>query len=128
MHNGDQYDEETGNTTGWPAFLAGALIGAGVALLFAPQPGMELRGRLRDYANRAKDDLVDMGQEAWDTAVERGKEFYDKGEEVVGDAGHSAREFAKQEAKQGREAVKDAGRAAKEFAQHSQDMASQIGR
>ena len=25
---------------------------------------------LRNYANRAKDDLIDKGQEAWDTAVE----------------------------------------------------------
>lgn len=41
------------------AFLTGALIGAGVALLFAPQPGTERRGKLRGYANRAKDDLVD---------------------------------------------------------------------
>jgi hypothetical protein len=38
---------------------------------------------LRDYANRAKDDLIDKGQEAWDAAIERGREYYDKGEEVV---------------------------------------------
>ena len=75
------------------AFVAGALIGAGVAMLLAPQQGTELRGRLRDYANRAKDDLLDMGQEAWDTAVERGMEYYKKGEEAVRDAGRSAKEF-----------------------------------
>ena len=47
---------------------------------------------MRDYANRATDDLLDLdkGQEAWDTVVERGKEFYEKGEEVVRDAGRSA--------------------------------------
>ncbi|WHZ28258.1 MAG: hypothetical protein OJF51_003056 [Nitrospira sp.] len=120
MHNRNHYDEGTGDATGWSAFLAGALIGAGVALLFAPQPGTELRGRLRDYTNRATDDLVGKGREAWDTAVERGKEYYEKGEEVIRDAGRSAREFAKQ----GQEAVKEAGRSAEEFAKHSQDMAS----
>ena len=63
---------------------------------------------MRDYANRATDDLLDLdkGQEAWDTVVERGKEFYEKGEEVV----------------------RDAGRSAKEFAKHLQDMASQAER
>ena len=56
MRNGNYY-EETRTRRGWSAFLAGALIGAGVALLFAPQRGSELRGMLSDYANRAKDDL-----------------------------------------------------------------------
>ncbi|WHZ29788.1 MAG: hypothetical protein OJF51_004590 [Nitrospira sp.] len=78
------------------AFVAGALIGAGVAMLLTPQQGTELRGRLRDYANRAKNDLLDMGQEAWDTAVGRRTEYYKKGEEAVRDAGHSAKEFANQ--------------------------------
>ena len=108
MHNPNHYDQGTEDAMGmgWSAFLAGALIGAGVALLFAPQPGTELRGRLRDYANRATDDLLDKGQGAWDTVVERGKEIYEKGEEVV----------------------RDAGRSAKEFAKHLQDMASQAER
>lgn len=92
MHNGDQYDEEPRDATGWSAFLVGALIGAGVALLFAPQPGTELRGRLRDYTNRAKEDVMDKGQEAWDSVVDRGKEFYEKGEELVRDAGRLAKD------------------------------------
>lgn len=124
MRNGRYYDEGIEDATGWSAFMAGALIGAGVALLFAPQPGSELRGMLRNYANRAKDDLIDKGQEAWDTAVERGREYYDKGEEVIRDAGRSAREFAKQ----GQEAVKDAGRSAKDFAKQAQDVAREPGR
>lgn len=124
MRNGNYYDDGIDDAAGWSAFMAGALIGAGVALLFAPQPGSELRGMLRSYANRAKDDLLEKGQEAWDTAIERGSEYYDKGEEVVRDAGRSAREFAKQ----GQEAVKDAGRSAKEFAKQAQDVAREPGR
>jgi gas vesicle protein len=123
MHNRNYYDEGAGDATGWSAFLAGALIGAGIALLFAPQPGTELRGRLREYANRATDELMEKGQEAWDTAVERGREYYDKGEEVIRDAGRSARKFAEQ----GQEAVKDAGRSAKEFAKQTQ-VAREPGR
>jgi gas vesicle protein len=116
MHNGDQYDEGAGDATGWSAFLAGALIGAGVALLFAPQAGTELRGMLRDYAGRTKDDIMEKGHEALNTAVERGKEYYNKGEEIAGDAGRAVRELAKQ----GQGAVKDAGRSAKEFAKQAQ--------
>lgn len=123
MHDGSHYEEGTGGATGWSAFIAGAFIGAGVALLFAPQPGTELRGRLRNYANRAKEDLIEKGQAAWDTTVERGKEYYDKGETAVRDAGHSAREFATQGAKKELDAVKDAGRSAKEFAKQAQDVA-----
>lgn len=107
MQNKDHH-ESTGGT-GWSAFITGALIGAGVALVLAPQRGAELRGMLSDYANRAKDDLMDEAEERWDTAVERGKDYYDKGEEAVREAGRSARQFAQQ----GHEAVKDAGRSAK---------------
>jgi gas vesicle protein len=122
------YDDGTWDATGCSAFMAGALIGAGVALLFAPQPGEELRNMLRSYANRAKDDLLEKGQEAWDTAVERGREYYDKGEEVIRDAGRSAEEFAQQGAQKELDAVKDAGRAAKEFAKQTQDMIREPGR
>lgn len=116
MRNSNYYDEET-DAAGWSAFVAGALIGAGVALLFAPQRGSELRGLLRNYADRAKDELMDKGQEAWDTAVERGKEYYNRGEEAIRDAGRSAKEYARQ----GQEAMKDVGRSAREFAKQGQN-------
>src|SRR5690349_14231425 len=90
MHNRYQNDRDSMDATGWfSAFLAGALIGGGVALLLAPQPGSELRGRLRDYASRATDDLLEKGYEALDSAVEQGKEYYHKAEEVVRDTGQS---------------------------------------
>lgn len=122
MRNRSYYDEGYEDVAGWSAFLAGALIGAGVALLFAPQRGSELRGLLRDYANRAKDDLVERGEEAWDTAVERGKEYYNKGEELVRDAGRSAKEFARQ----GEESVRDAGRSAREFAKQGKEKVEEV--
>jgi gas vesicle protein len=124
MRNGNYYDEGIGDATGWSAFMAGALIGAGVALLFAPQTGSELRGMLGGYANRAKDELVERGEEAWDTAVERGKEYYNKGEEFIRDAGRSAKEYVRE----GQEAMKDAGRSAKDFAKQTQDIVREPGR
>ena len=77
-------------------FLTGALIGAGVALLFAPQAGEQMRGLLRDYAARAKDeldDVVDQGTEALDSTVERGHEFVEKGKASLREAGRQGKEF-----------------------------------
>lgn len=124
MHTRNHDDEGNVDATGWSAFVAGALIGAGVALLFAPQAGTETRGLLRNYANRAKDELMEKGEETWDAAVERGKEYYDKGEEVVRNAGRSTREVIQR----GEEAVKDAGRSAKEFANQTQEAVRDAGR
>jgi len=76
-----------------PAFLAGAFIGAGIALLLAPRSGSEVRGMLWDYANQAKDQIMDKGQEAWNTAVDQGKEYMDRGRETMREAGQTAREY-----------------------------------
>ncbi|MGC4095686.1 MAG: YtxH domain-containing protein [Nitrospira sp.] len=115
MHSRRRY--EKADESGWSAFITGALIGAGVALLLAPTRGSELRSMLNDYANRAKDDLIDRAEETWDSALERGRDYYERGEEVIQDPGRSARKFAQQ----GQEAVKDAGRSAQEFVKHAQD-------
>jgi len=105
MRNGD-YEYYEDDAMGWSAFVAGALIGAGIALLFAPQTGTELRGMLRNYASRAKDEAMERGRAAWDQAVERGKEYYDKGQEAVQEAGRSAREYAQS----GKEALRGESR------------------
>jgi gas vesicle protein len=107
MRNGDYYSGDYyGNEfAGWSAFLAGAFIGAGLALLFAPQTGSELRGVLRNYASRTRDEMMERGREAWDTAVERGKDYMERGQESIQQAGRSAREYMDS----GRERMKEAG-------------------
>lgn len=40
---------ETYESGTFRAFMTGALVGAGIALLFAPEAGSQLRGLLRDY-------------------------------------------------------------------------------
>lgn len=60
------------------AFIAGATVGAGVALLFAPRTGSELRSSVRDYTRRAKgewDQVSERGESALDTLAQRGKEW-----------------------------------------------------
>jgi gas vesicle protein len=88
-------NEGSDYSVGTAAFIAGALIGAGVALLLAPQSGADTRNMLRDYAGRAKDELKERGKEAKatvDSALERGKEAY----ESVKDQSKKGYESAKQ--------------------------------
>jgi len=118
----DREDHES--SAGWSVFVAGALIGAGVALLLAPQTGSELRGMLRNYASRTKDDLVDRGRDAWDTAVERGKEYMETGREAVKDAGRTARDYVET----GREAIKSGMETGKEAIKSGKDTIKDTAR
>lgn len=89
--------DESGNLSAFTTFITGALVGAGVALLFAPQAGSQTRGLLRDYAARAKDEFdeaVDRGSEVWDQATEHGKEFVDKGKKSLRESARQAKGFA----------------------------------
>ena len=53
--------EEKGFITGTVviSFLVGGLVGAGVALLMAPQSGTETRENIKDLADDAKDKIRD---------------------------------------------------------------------
>jgi len=60
------------------AFLAGAIIGTGAALLLAPQSGAETRTLLTGYAKKAEEEALEKAKEAkatLDTAIEQGKQF-----------------------------------------------------
>lgn len=43
-------------------FLSGAAIGAGLALLFAPQTGEETRKQIKDAAEKAADEVKDRSE------------------------------------------------------------------
>ena len=65
------------------AFIAGGLIGAGIALLYAPRTGAETRAMVADRANVAWGNAQDFGvraqqrgQEIYEDAAARGQEFY----------------------------------------------------
>ena len=59
-------------------FLAGGIVGAGLALLLAPKPGKEMRADIRRIATNTKDRVA--------VAVARGKELYDEGKATVAGA------------------------------------------
>lgn len=70
------HKEDASNTAF--AFIAGATVGAGVALLFAPQAGSEIRSSVREYARKAKDELDHLSEEGGSvlgTMLQQGKEW-----------------------------------------------------
>ena len=110
--------------TGWSPFVVGAFIAGGVALLLAPQTGPKLRGTIRNYASRATDEVAELGRQAWDTAVEHGKEYMEAGRQVMSEAGRSAREYAET----GKEAWDTAVERGKEYIDSGRQAMSEAGR
>ena len=76
---------ESGNSSTGTVFLAllgGAVLGAGVALLYAPQSGRRTRQRLRELGEDAGErlrDLVDSTEECLEEAKCRGDAWMHKG-------------------------------------------------
>jgi gas vesicle protein len=68
------------------AFILGAVSGAAVALLYAPQSGKETREFLGEKAREGRDkaaaaaekgrEILNQGRETLSTAIDRGREAY----------------------------------------------------
>lgn len=72
-------NNSTGNI-GW--FVAGTVIGAGVALLFAPRTGRDTRKYLGQTTKDSREAMEASGKELMD----RGKELYDRGRKIAEEA------------------------------------------
>jgi len=75
-------------------FLIGAAVGAGVALLYAPQSGKETRrylakktGAAREALAETGEQILERGRELGEEIAERGRQIYRKGVEIAEDAG-----------------------------------------
>jgi gas vesicle protein len=79
-------DEGAGSATVLLAFILGAVGGAAVALLYAPQSGSETRELLGEKAREGRErataaaekskEILSQGRETLSSAVERGREAY----------------------------------------------------
>lgn len=63
-------------------FLAGAAVGAAVALLFAPQTGEETRRLIGSKTREGADALAGTGREF----IDKGRELYDRGRKMADEA------------------------------------------
>lgn len=73
-------DQDESGKLGW--FLAGAILGGAVALLYAPKSGRETREFITKKTGEGKEALSETGREVY----ERGRQIYDKGKEIADDA------------------------------------------
>jgi gas vesicle protein len=79
-------DTNSSTSTVLLAILGGAVVGAALALLYAPQSGRRTRQKLRDLAEDAEDrmrDLADKAGTCLEGAEHKGAEWLQKGQDFV---------------------------------------------
>lgn len=95
-------DDERGIGAGtvFLSFLAGAAVGAGVALLVAPKTGEELRGKIKDLADDAVDKIKEYASEAQDkirSSYEDGKDLVLEKKSIITSAIEAGKEAMERE-------------------------------
>ena len=104
-------------TPGLAWFVAGAVLGAGVALLFAPQSGLETRRQLKRKARH----LREMAEDGLEELGERFEEGKERLRETVREGAHRVRERVddvRSRAEETVEGVRSAGHTAREELEH----------
>ena len=72
--------EESYGRLAW--FLTGAVIGAALAVLYAPKSGKDTRKYISDVTQQSRDAVTDTSKDI----VEAGKEMFERGRKLVEDA------------------------------------------
>jgi gas vesicle protein len=96
--------EEGGYSTGsvFMSFLLGGLVGAGFALLLAPQSGRETRQKIRELTDDVKEKAVGYAgdvKEKITGGIDKGKELYEEKKSMIStaiEAGKEAYEHEKE--------------------------------
>jgi len=84
MHEDLNMRENQGNSA-MSGFLLGAVVGAGLALMFAPAPGIETRRRIGETAKRMRDrarDRVDQARGTMNDLKDEARSAMDSGREA----------------------------------------------
>jgi gas vesicle protein len=76
----EESQDESVSRLAW--FLTGAIIGATVAILYAPKTGKETRQFISERAQAGKEAVTDTTSDI----VESGKEMFERGQRIVDDA------------------------------------------
>lgn len=77
------------------SFVAGAALGAGLALLYAPKSGRELRSSIADVTEDALDTIKEYTKDAQEkikSALEDGKEIFADKKSILASAIEAGRE------------------------------------
>jgi gas vesicle protein len=95
--------DECGYSTGsiFLSFILGGVVGAGFALLLAPQSGRETRQKIRQFTEDVKEKAVDYAEDVKEkvtSGIDKGRELYEEKKTILSsaiDAGKEAYEKEK---------------------------------
>jgi len=76
----DRTEDESSSSLAW--FMTGAIIGATVAILYAPKSGKETRQFISDKTQQGCDAVSETGKDI----VETSREMFERGRKLVEDA------------------------------------------
>ena len=88
------------------SFLGGAAVGAGLALLYAPKTGKELRTNIKGLTEDAIDKIKEYAAEAQDkikTTIDDGKELFSEKKSIITSAIEAGKEAMEREKEKQRE-------------------------
>lgn len=97
------HDDANGRNSGATfliGFIAGSMLGAGLALLYAPKAGDETRREVAERAQRVKD----KAREGLGSASDRVAQFTERGKAIYQTAAEKARDAA-QAVREGRDPI-----------------------
>ncbi|MDK9717299.1 MAG: YtxH domain-containing protein [Trichlorobacter sp.] len=95
-----QDDNGVSASTVLVSFLAGAALGAGLALLYAPKSGREMRDQIGDLTDDAVDKIKEYAKEAQDkikATLEEGKETIMEKKSILSSAIEAGRDAIQKE-------------------------------
>jgi gas vesicle protein len=78
----DTHDEEEESSSNLAWFLTGAIIGATVAILYAPKSGKDTRQYISDKTQQGREAVTETSKDLADA----GKEMFERGRKLVEDA------------------------------------------
>jgi len=107
------YNNDNSGSSFTLGLLAGAALGAGLAILYAPKAGSEVRGHLRRMGEDAMSSLGDVSR----TIRQSGEKIADRGRDVIDRGRDAINEVA-------REGERVFDRATSEAARATNDIAS----
>jgi gas vesicle protein len=97
-HEGPDVIIESDGGAGVKWFLIGALVGAGVALLYAPQSGDRTRREIAKRAKRARRDVEEKFEEVRGEVTSRGRKLKESAQDLA--------ETVRDEVRDGRKAIR----------------------
>jgi len=88
-------DRDNNAVVGAMMLLAGGVIGAGLALLYAPQSGQRTRKQISRYAKKVRNETEEMIRDAADAVTDMAEDLGDKTSELTRRGGEVAEDWRK---------------------------------